>query len=200
MSQRPRGTSKTHISAGLAAVALAIFLLVQWNHGGLPTWLMPAASSAVATAQQPATRQKIGAPATATKRASATHTSTPRTATQQAAATPTVSRRVTSAATTKSSQTTQSGLAAVALRALPPEAQHTVQLIDQGGPFPYTKDGTVFQNREGILPKQPTGYYHEYTVITSGSPDRGARRVIAGKNGELYYTDDHYTTFREVLR
>ncbi|WP_367130841.1 MULTISPECIES: ribonuclease domain-containing protein [Streptomyces] len=79
---------------------------------------------------------------------------------------------------------------------LPSQAQDTLRLIDAGGPFPYPKDGTVFSNREGVLPKHDAGYYHEYTVKTPGSPDRGARRVIAGQGDhEDYYTADHYATF-----
>lgn len=91
-------------------------------------------------------------------------------------------------------------LGTVRVSALPVEAQQTLALIDSGGPFPYRQDGTVFTNREGLLPQEPSGYYREYTVVTPGSPDRGARRIIAGKNGEDYYTDDHYSSFREVLR
>lgn len=79
---------------------------------------------------------------------------------------------------------------------LPSQAHDTIRLIDQGGPFPYPRDGIVFSNREGVLPQQSGGYYHEYTVITPGSPDRGARRVITGKRAhEDYYTADHYRTF-----
>ena len=88
----------------------------------------------------------------------------------------------------------------VRVSALPVEAQQTLALIDAGGPFPYRVDGTVFTNREGLLPSEPSGYYREYTVVTPGSSDRGARRIVAGKNGEDYYTDDHYASFREVLR
>ncbi|MEZ4664163.1 MAG: ribonuclease domain-containing protein [Caldilineaceae bacterium] len=83
---------------------------------------------------------------------------------------------------------------------LPPEAQATIALIDSNGPFPYAKDGVTFQNRERILPRRPNGYYREYTVITPGGGDRGARRIVAGDDGELYYTDDHYDSFREVVR
>src|SRR4051794_38093581 len=83
---------------------------------------------------------------------------------------------------------------------LPPEAQETIRLIDQGGPFPYDRDGIVFENRERLLPLRASGYYHEYTVITPGSGDRGARRVIAGQAGELYFTDDHYESFKRVRR
>jgi ribonuclease T1 len=81
---------------------------------------------------------------------------------------------------------------------LPREARSTLQLIRSGGPFPYVKDGTVFGNREGLLPSEPRGYYHEYTVKTPGERDRGARRIIAGSNGEYYYTDDHYRSFRRI--
>ncbi|MEV5080088.1 ribonuclease domain-containing protein [Streptomyces sp. NPDC056159] len=83
--------------------------------------------------------------------------------------------------------------------ALPSQAYDTLRLIDKGGPFPYSQDGAVFQNREGVLPKQSTGYYHEYTVVTPGSPDRGARRIVTGqKTREDYYTADHYVTFQLV--
>ncbi|MEU0597880.1 ribonuclease domain-containing protein [Streptomyces sp. NPDC006393] len=79
---------------------------------------------------------------------------------------------------------------------LPSQAYDTLDLIDRGGPFPYSQDGTVFQNRESVLPRQSTGYYHEYTVVTPGSPTRGARRIVTGERSqEDYYTSDHYATF-----
>lgn len=79
---------------------------------------------------------------------------------------------------------------------LPTEAHDTLDLIEQGGPYPYPQDGTVFQNREGILPDQSEGYYHEFTVETPGSDDRGARRIVTGEeNEEDYYTEDHYESF-----
>lgn len=93
-----------------------------------------------------------------------------------------------------------SGLPLVALAALPPEAAETVDLIDAGGPFPHSQDGATFQNREGLLPDQPKGYYAEYTVETPGSSDRGARRIVAGDDGELYWTDDHYESFSRITR
>jgi len=71
----------------------------------------------------------------------------------------------------------------------------TLALVRAGGPFPYGKDGSEFSNREGRLPPQDTGYYREYTVPTPGSPDRGARRIVSGRAGEIYYTRDHYRTF-----
>ncbi|HEY3148902.1 MAG TPA: ribonuclease domain-containing protein [Dongiaceae bacterium] len=73
--------------------------------------------------------------------------------------------------------------------------QDTVALLKAGGPFPYSKDGSEFSNREGRLPRQGPGYYREYTVATAGSPDRGARRIVSGRAGEIYYTRDHYQTF-----
>ena len=82
---------------------------------------------------------------------------------------------------------------------LPPEARATLSLIEKGGPFPYARDGAVFGNRERQLPKQKRGYYHEYTVGTPGARDRGARRIVAGRGGELYYTDDHYRSFRRIV-
>ena len=87
----------------------------------------------------------------------------------------------------------------VALSSLPPQATQTVRLIDEGGPFPYREDGEIFNNAEHRLPAEPRGYYHEYTVPTPGSPDRGARRIITGDaNREFYYTSDHYETFHRV--
>ncbi|WP_055495817.1 ribonuclease domain-containing protein [Streptomyces sp. TP-A0356] len=80
--------------------------------------------------------------------------------------------------------------------ALPSQAYDTLDLIAQGGPYPYRQDGTVFTNREGVLPSQPSGYYHEYTVKTPGSSTRGARRIVTGEETqEDYYTSDHYATF-----
>lgn len=82
---------------------------------------------------------------------------------------------------------------------LPSQAHDTLNLIDQGGPFPYPRDGIVFSNREGVLPQQSSGYYHEYTVITPGAPTRGTRRIITGQGDhEDYYTADHYATFAQV--
>lgn len=85
---------------------------------------------------------------------------------------------------------------------LPAQAQQTLKLIKRGGPFPYAKDGVVFGNYEGVLPKQKRGYYHEFTVKTPGARNRGPRRIIAGgdpaTSGEYYYTDDHYATFRRI--
>ncbi|WP_428934212.1 ribonuclease domain-containing protein [Streptomyces sp. ACT015] len=92
------------------------------------------------------------------------------------------------------------GMSTVRAAALPAEARRTLDLIDRGGPYPYSRDGVVFGNREGLLPREARGFYHEYTVPTPGSRDRGARRMVTGREGEVYYTDDHYESFRAVLR
>jgi len=84
-------------------------------------------------------------------------------------------------------------------RELPPEAHQTLALIKAGGPFPYQRDGTVFSNYQGILPKRGRGYYLEYTVKTPGARDRGARRIVAGGGVEFYYTEDHYNSFRKIV-
>jgi ribonuclease T1 len=81
---------------------------------------------------------------------------------------------------------------------LPKEARATIELIRNKGPYPYAKDGAIFGNREGLLPKQKRGYYREYTVKTPGVRHRGARRIVAGAAGELFYTDDHYSHFRRI--
>jgi len=91
-----------------------------------------------------------------------------------------------------------SGLKYVAVADLPKEGQDTLKLIDQGGPYPYSRDGVVFGNLEKILPKHDRGYYHEYTVKTPGEKDRGARRIVTGNAQERYYTDDHYKSFRRI--
>jgi ribonuclease T1 len=86
----------------------------------------------------------------------------------------------------------------VPLSSLPKEAARTVVLIAQGGPFPYHQDGVVYSNLERQLPAKPSGYYHEYTVQTPGSPDRGTRRIVTGKDGQFYYTGNHYQSFVQV--
>ena len=86
----------------------------------------------------------------------------------------------------------------IALADLPPEARDTIALIRKGGPFPYAKDGAIFGNREALLPRQKRGYYKEYTVKTPHVRTRGARRIVAGASGEMYYSEDHYNRFRRI--
>lgn len=87
----------------------------------------------------------------------------------------------------------------IRLAELPREAVRTLELMRRNGPFPYAKDGAVFGNREGRLPKQRRGYYREYTVKTPGERTRGARRIVGGAGGERYYTADHYESFRRIV-
>ena len=116
-----------------------------------------------------------------------------------------ISADPTSAPTTGASQRdlapaeATSGLPTIAVTELPAQGVQTLELIADGGPFPYDRDGVTFLNREGILPSRPSGFYREYTVVTPGSKDRGARRIVAGENGSRFYTDDHYDSFREVV-
>lgn len=95
------------------------------------------------------------------------------------------------------------GLATITQAQLPPQGRETYSLIRQGGPFPYDKDGTVFGNRERLLPAHKRGYYREYTVRTPGARNRGARRIVCGGKPRTpdacYYTSDHYASFREIV-
>lgn len=94
-------------------------------------------------------------------------------------------------------------LGVISVNDLPREAQQTISLIRQGGPFPYEKDGSVFGNYEKVLPQQKRGYYREFTVKTPRARNRGARRIITGgektKPREYYYTADHYRSFKRVI-
>jgi ribonuclease T1 len=92
---------------------------------------------------------------------------------------------------------------AITVRQLPPQAAKTLNLIAVGGPYPYPKDGVVFGNFERLLPRQPRGYYHEYTVPTPRAKNRGARRIVCGgplkQVDNCFYTDDHYNSFKRIV-
>ena len=93
----------------------------------------------------------------------------------------------------------------VALTQLPAQGQNMMKLIYTGGPFKYDKDGTVFGNREKLLPAKNSGFYREYTVKTPGERTRGARRIVCGGSkpttpDACYYTDDHYASFRKIAQ
>ena len=98
----------------------------------------------------------------------------------------------------RSDTPTEAALAEIAAAELPGEARETISLIRKGGPFPFPRDGVVFVNFEKRLPTRARGYYREYTVRTPGARGRGARRIVAGRDGDLYYTDDHYNSFRHI--
>jgi ribonuclease T1 len=86
----------------------------------------------------------------------------------------------------------------IAVAGLPREAQRTLQTIKRGGPFAFERDGAVFGNYERRLPPRNRGYYHEYTVPTPGAKNRGARRIVSGRDDEYYYSGDHYRTFKRI--
>ena len=96
------------------------------------------------------------------------------------------------------------GSPTITLAELPPQGRTTYARIRAGGPFPYEKDGTVFGNRERLLPAHPRGYWREYTVKTPGVRSRGARRIVCGgaprTPDACYYTSDHYASFREIVQ
>lgn len=101
-------------------------------------------------------------------------------------------------------QPSTGGLDTIRIEQLPLQGRQTYALIRQGGPFPYDKDGTVFGNRERLLPQHKRGYYREYTVRTPGARNRGARRIVCGglqprTPDACYYTSDHYASFREIV-
>ncbi|WP_394790653.1 ribonuclease domain-containing protein [Rhodoferax sp.] len=96
-----------------------------------------------------------------------------------------------------------SNLQAIRVVELPTQGRATYQLIQQGGPFPFAKDGVVFGNRERILPSRQRGYYREYTVKTAGAGNRGAQRIVCGGRpttpDACFYTSDHYASFRQIV-
>jgi ribonuclease T1 len=93
----------------------------------------------------------------------------------------------------------------IVISELPVQGRNMVKLIYQGGPFRYDKDGSVFGNRERLLPASNRSYYREYTVQTPGERSRGARRIVCGGfvptvPDACYYTDDHYASFRRIVQ
>lgn len=111
----------------------------------------------------------------------------------------------TSVALARDTRYQASEVGTVQLSMLPAEARQTERLIRAGGPFPYGKDGVVFGNRERVLPREPRGYYREYTVQTPGSRNRGARRIVCGgqqprEPEACFYTEDHYASFRRIVQ
>lgn len=99
----------------------------------------------------------------------------------------------------------ESGLPWIGVEELPPEAHETLELIDDGGPFPYDKDGSTFGNFEGYLPEEPRGHYREYTVESPGLNHRGPLRIVtggedSGQDIAYYWTADHYESFERIRR
>ena len=87
----------------------------------------------------------------------------------------------------------------IQINLLPQEARETLAKIKLGFMFSHPKDGSIYKNRENLVPDRGTGYYREYTVPTPDVNNRGLRRLVVGKNAEVYYTEDHYQSFLEVI-
>ncbi len=187
-------TDSRRAARQFAAIVLAVTLLVAGTVVAF-VWLrgdpggVPGPSAAATTGTVRATTGPLGAAGTGPAGPLApARTSTP-------APTP----RATTTSPALADRDPASGLRWVEESTLPSQARETLALIRRGGPYPYPRnDDQTFGNREGLLPGRPSGYYREYTVVTPGSPDRGARRIVAGRGGEFYYTDDHYDSFRRI--
>jgi guanyl-specific ribonuclease Sa len=88
----------------------------------------------------------------------------------------------------------------------PLDIASTLDRIRSDVMLPHNNDGSVFTNRQGILPGNPyDGYWHEFVVwpySVSDSPNGvnfpGPMRVLLGANGEVYFTGDHYATASPV--
>ncbi len=195
----PPGKGKA-LSLATLILALAIYLLLQANPGLVPLvnellqTAAPAGSATLATRAETPPAEVGQVPPGNTPTPAPQQEALPRPPATEIFATPSP------LATAPKQSPPDDSLPTITFDQLPKEAQETITLIDQGGPFPFSKDGSVFQNRERLLPLRPRGYYREYTVITPGAPDRGARRIVAGAGGELYYTEDHYASFKRVIR
>jgi ribonuclease T1 len=201
--ESPRSNNRPLV-LGSILVIVALIALVLWQSGGRDTRTSSADPSAI-SAEEASADVSTGEEAndSAGQEAAELPTEEPTVVPEDTPTTePTETAEPPDPTETPTPEAAQqvSDLPPIAYVDLPPEAHDTIELIDEGGPFPYDKDGTTFQNREGILPDRQMGYYAEYTVITPGSPDRGARRIVAGADGEMYYTDDHYASFQEVIR
>ncbi len=179
--------------AALLLLLLLILMLGSCTGRGAVAPVDSGAGAMPTSTRTPAREVAVTPTRTPKRAASITPTRAPA---RKATAAPT---RTPSRKTTATPAGAQSGLPTIKYERLPVQARETIDLIQRGGPFPYRQDGAVFQNRERLLPGKPNGYYHEYTVETPGSPDRGARRIIAGGQDELYYTDDHYASFKQVV-
>jgi len=57
--------------------------------------------------------------------------------------------------------------------------------------------GDRFGNREGLLPEVDTRIYYECDINYKGGY-RGAERIVYSNDGLIFYTDDHYKTFKKL--
>ncbi|WP_245630527.1 ribonuclease domain-containing protein [Granulicoccus phenolivorans] len=167
-------------AAVVVAIAVVVALLLQPGSG---TSGRAGSANPATHADSAATKTAGAAPSAAASRSSGTDQQKSKQGSAQQATDP------------------ETGLRWIDASALPAQARDTLTLIDRGGPYPYDKDGATFGNFERVLPDQPRGYYREYTVVTPGENDRGARRIVTGNNNKVYFwTDDHYATFARIRR
>ncbi len=171
----------------------------------LAAWLLwPGSSSPDSTLSAASSNARTSGTTTSTTTGTTSGTTTD--TTRSRATSRATSGRTPGSESTAGSVDPETGLRWVELSALPSQARQTVTLIDQGGPYPYSRDGIVFGNRERLLPNERSGWYHEYTVSTPGSSDRGARRIVTGGPSgatapsglTFFYSDDHYGSFRRI--
>lgn len=194
------GTNRQPRSAGLLALLLVFALVVGiWLVSGRDPGSGTSTATDDTSAAAPGAPGGQGDPATTPTTSDAAELSS--SASAQPEQTPSAQPPVggSEAPSSPPSIDPDSGLPTVYLLDLPPEAAVTVEAIDDGPPYAYEEDGSTFGNYEGLLPDHERGYYEEFTVETPGSYDRGAKRIIEGADGELYWTDDHYESFSRVL-
>lgn len=70
--------------------------------------------------------------------------------------------------------------------------------IEAGKRDRHPNDGSTFGNREGLLPRKARNYYTEWVIRTPGLREVGPQRLVTGREGEVYYTPDHYQTFVRI--
>lgn len=76
----------------------------------------------------------------------------------------------------------------------PVDLRETLNGIENGS----VERRDTFENREGLLPDRPGGYYAEWVHPTAGIGGAGPQRIVTGARGEIYYTPDHYSSFVEI--
>jgi len=74
----------------------------------------------------------------------------------------------------------------------------TLERIKNGQKHPHKNDGTVFQNKEGLLPPRDQGFYREYVHQSLNITKPGKERIIIGRNGDVWFSPDHYLTFIKI--
>ncbi|MBQ7889541.1 MAG: ribonuclease [Erysipelotrichaceae bacterium] len=58
--------------------------------------------------------------------------------------------------------------------------------------------GDKFGNREGLLPKEKGRQYYECDIDYEGGY-RNGKRIVYSNDGLIFYTEDHYESFEEIV-